>query len=280
MNLASYIHLMRFNKPIGIFLLWFPTAWALWATRHGIPSIKLLLLFFIGTVLMRAAGCVINDIADREIDRYVSRTATRPLTSGRISLKEALLILALLLMTALVILFMLPPICFYYAVFAVLVTFIYPFCKRYIQAPQAVLGIAFSMGIPMAVAASEMNLSGSFFILMMINFLWIVSYDTIYAMADKADDLLIGVKSTAIFFGDYDRFIIALLQISFHFLWLMWGTVNEMSLLFYVFWVFAGYLLYYQQRLIKQRHPEECFKAFMSNGYYGLIMWLALIFGF
>lgn len=280
MKLSVYFYLMRFHKPIGIFLLWFPTAWALWAARQGTPSLKLLSLFFVGTLLMRAAGCVMNDIADRNIDRYVSRTATRPLTSGQVTLKEAWFTLGLLLLAALLILLMLPEKCFYFALIALMVTFIYPFCKRYINAPQAVLGVAFSMGIPMAAAASGIAFNSSLLALMIINFLWILSYDTMYAMADKADDLLIGVKSTAIYFGDYDRQVIALFQISFHSLWLLWAFLNEMPLVFYLLWLLAGCTLYYQQHLIQGRNPAECFKAFVNNGYYGLIMWLALMLGF
>ncbi|KTD70380.1 4-hydroxybenzoate-octaprenyltransferase [Legionella santicrucis] len=276
MKWGAYWRLMRFDKPIGIFLLWFPTAWALWLANKGMPNFKLLAFFVCGTVLMRAAGCIINDVADRNIDKHVMRTQFRPLTAGEVSLTEAFILLALLLLTALYILVQLPKNCFYIGLIALFISFVYPFCKRFLNAPQLVLGFAFSMGIPMAFVASNVSLNSEFFLLFLINFAWILAYDTMYAMTDKIDDLRIGVKSTAIYFASYDRLIIGLLQGIFHGLWLFWAIINQVNLLFYLFWLTATLVLIYQQRLIYKREPQSCFKAFIVSVYYGALMWLAL----
>ncbi len=272
----NYLNLMRFNKPTGLFLLWFPTAWALWMANEGSPPLKLLILFLLGTILMRAAGCVINDIADRHIDIQVKRTQHRPLAAGKISLMGALGLLFVLLTAALAILFLLPKQCIYYAIAAVCITIVYPFCKRFIQAPQLVLGLAFSLGIPMAFAASYATFSREIIYLLVINYLWIVAYDTEYAMADRHDDARIGVKSTAILFGTYDKLIIAFLQIVFHILW--WPLVNwQPTILFSLSWIAAGIILIYQQYLLMNARAEECIKAFNFNSYYGALMWLAIM---
>lgn len=279
MKCGAYWRLMRFNRPAGILLLWYPTAWALWMANQGHPPSLLVLLLFLGTVLMRAAGCVINDIADRHIDIHVARTQSRPLTSGEISLQEAFLLLISLLSGALIILINLPKACLLPALIALMVTFIYPFCKRYISAPQLVLGLAFSMGMPMAYVASEISMDSQFIILFMINFIWIISYDTMYAMADKADDLKIGVRSTAIYFGNYDRLIIGILFLTLHVLWLCWGLWVHVNGLFYPIWFIAGLILIYQQGLIHQRIPTDCFKSFIVSTYYGALMWGAMVVG-
>lgn len=276
---GAYWRLTRLNKPVGILLLWYPTAWALWIANKGSPSFKLLSLFFIGTVLMRSAGCVINDIADRNIDKHVSRTKLRPLTSSEIGLTDACIVLLVLLLCALLVLLSLPQDCFYLALVSVFITFVYPYCKRFLNAPQIVLGLAFSMGIPMAYVASSVAMNGDSILLFIINFAWIVAYDTMYAMTDKADDLLIGVKSTAIYFASYDKLIIGLLLFSLHALWLLWALVSEVNIGFYLLWVAALGVLSYQQKLIANRVPQECFKAFLVSTYYGALMWAAVGFG-
>ncbi len=280
MNVLPYWTLMRFDKPVGIYLLWCPTAWALWVANSGLPSARLLLIFFAGSVIMRAAGCVINDIADRHIDKHVARTAARPLTSGQLSLNQALMTLFILLTAALGILLLLPWQCFYYALIALVITMIYPFCKRFIQAPQMVLGFAFSMGMPMVFIASGSALDANLMLLLAINFLWVISYDTMYAMTDRKDDLLIGVKSTAILFSSYDRLMIAVLQSGFHFLWFIWAVHSHQGMAFYSLWLLASFILLYQQKQVHQREPSGCFKAFKMNGLYGGMMWMALIAGF
>lgn len=279
MKSGAYFRLMRFHKPAGIALLWLPTAWALWIANHGTPKLNLIIYFLLGTIFMRAAGCVINDIADRHIDKHVNRTKTRPLTSGEVTLAEALLILLLLLFSALFILLQLPVTCFYYALMALLVTFIYPFCKRFFQAPQFILGVAFSMGIPMAYAASGVKPDTVMLVLLLLNFAWIVAYDTMYAMVDKADDVRIGVKSTAILFASHDRLIILLLQILFHGLWIYIALAQHYSPWFYGAWLIAAGVLLYQQRLIRSREPALCLRAFSTNSLYGTLMWIGIIVG-
>ncbi len=271
---------MRFHKPAGILLLGLPTAWALWIANQGHPPLLLCLLFLLGTILMRAAGCVVNDIADRHIDLHVKRTHDRPLTSGEVSLQEALFLFLILLFIAFLVLIQLPKICFYYALLAVFITILYPFCKRFIQGPQLVLGLAFSMGIPMAFAASNYPPDSSMFYLLIINFLWTVAYDTEYAMADRDDDVLIGVKSTAILFASYDRLIIGCLQGLFHIPWLFLAFTLNYNFFFFIGWFIAGFILLYQQKLITGREPIGCSRAFSLNSWYGLIMWLAIAIGY
>lgn len=277
MKWSAYWRLMRFDKPVGILLLWFPTAWALWLANKGIPSFKLFVLFLSGTLLMRAAGCVVNDIADRNIDKHVARTKFRPLTSGEISLKEALGVLFILLFAALLVLLCLPWDCWYLGVIALFISILYPFCKRFLSAPQFILGLAFSMGIPMAYVASHAPLNAECTLLFLLNFAWIVAYDTMYAMTDKEDDLRIGVKSTAIYFASYDRFIIGLLQCLVHGLWLYWALSNKVgSIGFYALWFAAAMVLLYQQKLISKRERGQCFRAFIISVYYGALMWFAV----
>lgn len=277
MNSGAYLRLMRLDKPIGILLLWYPTAWGLWAANDGRPSIELVLLFLLGTVLMRSAGCIVNDIADRHIDKHIRRTRLRPLTSGELTLLEGLVLLCILLIAALGILLLLPKTCFLWAVMSLVVTFIYPFCKRIISSPQLVLGLAFSMGIPMAYAASHTPIDKMVCLLFVINFCWIVAYDTMYAMVDKEDDLKIGVKSTAIYFAQYDRFIIAILQIFMQILWLYWGALSNRGWGFLSLWLLANFVLIYQQKLLFRRVPEQCFRSFLISSYYGALMWLAVL---
>ncbi len=279
MKWGAYWRLMRLNKPVGIWLLWYPTAWALWIANKGFPPLKLVFLFFIGTVLMRSAGCVINDIADRNIDKHVARTKLRPLTSNEISLTEASVVLAILLVCALIVLLQLRSECIYLALIALCIAFVYPYCKRFISAPQTVLGLAFSMGIPMAYVASSVPINRDSILLFILNFAWIVAYDTMYAMTDKADDLLIGVKSTAIYFANYDRLIIGILLCFLHSMWLLWALLSTINPGFYLFWTAALGVLIYQQRLIYNRVPENCFKAFLLSTYYGALMWAAVGFG-
>lgn len=274
---GAYLRLMRFHKPVGIVLLWCPTAWALWIANAGHPASKLVLVFLLGTVAMRAAGCVMNDIADRHIDKHVKRTQARPLTTGEVGLVHALILLLFLLLLAFCLLIQLPTSCFYYALFAVIITVVYPFCKRFFDAPQTVLGIAFSMGIPMAYDASTADFSSSMWLLFAISWLWIVMYDTMYAMADKADDLRIGVKSTAILIAHHHRFVLGLLPVIVHSFWLVLATKEHYTSGFYVGWVAGLGVLLYQQYLIRGENDALYLKAFASNVWYGLIMWLALL---
>lgn len=277
MNGSAYFRLMRFDKPVGIWLLWCPTAWALWAANTSAPSLKLFFYFALGTVIMRAAGCVINDMADKKFDHHVTRTRFRPLTSGELSRWQAAVLLSLLLGGALIIALQLPWSCFYYALLALAITIIYPFCKRFLKIPQLILGVAFAMSIPMVFTASYAASYAVMWWLVALTIFWVIAYDTMYAMVDKTDDERIGIESSARWFGPYDRVIIAFMQLCFHLMWLKIGSLLSVQMPFYFFWLIAGFILIYQQRLIYHRQVEACFLAFRINVYYGLVMWLGLV---
>jgi 4-hydroxybenzoate polyprenyltransferase len=271
MILTDLLALIRFDKPIGTLLLWYPTAWALWLTNHGHPPLRLIGLLLLGTFLMRSAGCVFNDITDRQIDRHVKRTVTRPITSGKVSLITAFTVLISLLCAACVILIQLPRECFMYALFALLITGLYPFGKRWLDAPQLILGFAFSMGIPIAYLANHIPLDSNTGLLCLINFFWTLGYDTAYAMNDREDDRRIGVKSMALLLGQHANTAIRVLSIISHSLWLILAACNHLSLEFYALWSVAGIVLIYQLTQLSTQ------TQFYSNGVYGLILWLALI---
>ena len=276
MKWSAYARLSRLNKPSGTLLLWIPTAIALWVANNGKPSLKWVFLFFLGTLFMRAAGCILNDIADRQIDLHVQRTQGRPLTSGEVSLQEAFVLLGSYLFLSLFIVLQLPRVCFLWAIPSLLITIFYPFCKRFLAAPQLVLSIAFSMSIPMVFAASNNTDLLSISFLFVINFFWILAYDTQYAMADREDDLRIGVRSTAILFGNYDLFAIGLCQLISHLLWVPLAIHIQLPAYFFWGWGLAGALLFYQQRLIQNREPANCLNAFSWNSVYGLILWVTV----
>lgn len=276
MPLIPLIQLMRLDKPIGTLLLWYPTAWALWMANAGMPVISVLLLFLAGTLLMRSAGCVINDYFDRDFDAQVARTCQRPLVTGQLKPKNALVLLGILLFLAGCILLYLPTACVYYACMAVLLTGLYPLGKRYIKTPQLLLSLAFSFGIPMSYAASNQPFTADVLFLMLINILWVVAYDTIYAMADKKDDLIAGIQSTAVYLGSYDKTGVFFLQMLMHLLWLGWAFYVSMQPLFFAFWFVAMLNLIWQQKLVQQ---QAFIQAFKSNNFYGLYMWMAIIIG-
>lgn len=275
----AYLRLMRFDKPIGIWLLLWPCYWALWlASEHG-PSLNNWFLFTLGVIIMRAAGCVINDIADRHVDRYVERTAQRPLTSGSVSLPGAVINVVMLLFFALIILLQLPQHCFIWALPALALTIVYPLTKRYFDAPQLVLGLAFSWSIPMVFVASSQLLSINVAILMLINITWTFSYDTLYAMVDKKDDLKVGIRSSAILLGDFDKLVLSILHGVIQTLWLVLAGLDSLPFVFYLFW-FAGCGVLIYQHILINKEPENsqyCFQAFKINHWYGMCMWLGLV---
>lgn len=274
----KYLRLMRFDKPAGIALLWAPTAWALWLANQGHPSGWLIGYFVMGTILMRAAGCVINDLADRNLDKHVRRTQLRPITHGDISIPQAFILLSLLLSGAVWIVLQLPLLCWYEAWFAMGITVLYPFCKRFFNAPQLLLGIAFSWGIPLAYAASGVAADRIMWLLILLNFCWIVAYDTIYALIDREDDLKIGIRSTAILFGSQAIPVIRILLIMTHSLWLLVGYWHHCSLRFYFGWCIGLILLLYQNRFLNRENLEqEAMRAFLWNAWYGLVMWLVIM---
>ena len=274
------MRLMRFDKPMGTVLLWVPTACALWLANEGLPNLRLFAIFLLGTIVMRAAGCIINDVADRHVDGHVERTKQRPLVSGEVGLIPALCLFVGLLCVALYLVLQLPIVCFYLSCLSLIVTIVYPFCKRFLAAPQLVLGIAFSMGIPMAFFASGVKFEIVAWLLFILNFFWIIAYDTMYAMADKQDDLQLGVRSTAVLFAENDRLIIGLLQTTVHFLWLFIADQAHLKMQFYLFWLAAGFIFLHQQKLLGDNTPGSCFKGFITSGWYGLIIWVGIMLSY
>lgn len=267
---------MRFDKPAGIALLWAPTAWALWLANQGHPAPWLWGCFLLGTICMRAAGCVINDLVDKNIDKHVQRTRARPITSGEVGEAEAYRVVILLLMIAGLIVVQLPLLCWIEALFALFITMLYPFAKRVFQAPQLILGIAFSMGIPMAYTASGLSLNKGMAVLVLLNFFWIVAYDTMYALVDRSDDLKIGVKSTAILFGDHAVPIILSLLILTHGLWLFLSIYYLSAMSFWISWVAGLGILCYQARLLRSQKTADAMRAFLFSSAYGLVMWFGM----
>lgn len=267
--LIALIHLTRLNKPIGIYLLWFPTAWALTLAYGTTPPLFILLWFAAGTVVMRSAGCIINDIADRRWDGMVQRTSLRPLAQQALSLPKAWLALITLLGIALFILIQLPKNCFYGALPAVLLTFIYPFCKRFLGTPQLVLGLAFSSSIPMVALAADQSWTLDWSLLWIMSVLSIIAYDTQYALCDIEDDQKLGIRSSAIFFKTKVYILIISLQCGSHSLWLF---IAPLSTRFFFFWTLALIFGFYQAYLLKIHQP---LRAFKNNAWYGLWMWCA-----
>ncbi|MCF6761108.1 4-hydroxybenzoate octaprenyltransferase [Pseudomonas fragi] len=273
----DFIQLTRMDKPIGIYLLLWPTLWALWVAAQGVPSLGNLLIFVLGVVLTRAAGCVINDFADRKVDGHVKRTEQRPMASGKISSKEALVFFALLMGVSflLVLCTNAPTIWLSFGALALAAT--YPFMKRYTYYPQVVLGAAFSWGIPMAFTAETGSLPAAAWLLYIANLLWTVAYDTYYAMTDREDDLKIGVKSTAILFGDADRVIILSLQGLALGCLLLAGSHFELGGWFHLGLLAAAGCFVWEFWYTRDRDPQRCFKAFLHNHWAGLAIFVGIV---
>lgn len=267
----------RLDKPIGIYLLLWPTLWALWIAAEGFPGWHLLAVFVLGTVLTRSAGCIINDIADREFDRKVKRTVGRPLATGALQVEEALIFMFVLLFVALLLVLTTNWLTVLLSASAVLVAGLYPFMKRYTYLPQVVLGFAFSFGIPMSFAACQSDIPVVAWLMVAANVFWTVAYDTEYAMVDRDDDLKIGVKSTAILFGDLDKAIIAALQILFIAVLLMLHKHLDLGWAFNLGLAVASGLMVYQHTLIKDRDRDGCFKAFLHNHWVGLAIFVGIL---
>lgn len=273
----DYWQLMRFDRPIGILLLLWPTLWALWLAAEGMPPWTLLVIFSLGVVLMRAAGCVINDFADRKVDGHVQRTHGRPLVTGRVQPKEAIALFVLLCALAFVLVLFTNPFTIGLSFGAVALAFCYPFMKRYTHLPQLVLGAAFAWAIPMAFAAHGNAVPVDAWLIYTIVVLWTVVYDTFYAMVDRDDDVRIGVKSTAILFGEQDRLITGVLQaLVVAGLWLLADRFELGN--FYRFSVLCVIGLFvYQQHLIRYRQRDACFKAFLNNNWVGCVVFVGLV---
>lgn len=266
---SRYARLMRLHRPIGIWLLLWPTLWAVWIAAAGKPDQKMFLIFVIGTIVVRSAGCVINDFADRKIDPLVARTADRPLATGEIAPVEALILFAALMLIALGLVLSLNRFTVLLAVAGAGITILYPFTKRFLSAPQFVLGIAFAWGVPMAFAAALGDVPRLGWLLFLASVVWVIVYDTQYAMADRDEDLKIGVRSTAILFGDLDRAFIAGLQLLLLATLYLVGRTAELGAWFYGGLVAAALFGLYQQLLIRDREPSGCFRAFLNNAWLG-----------
>ncbi|EPW5501553.1 4-hydroxybenzoate octaprenyltransferase [Vibrio sp. IRLE0018] len=276
----AYWQLMRMDRPIGTLLLLWPTLWALIIAAEGTPDWHVLLVFVLGVVLMRSAGCVINDFADRKVDGHVKRTQQRPLPSGRVTAKEAIILFLLLGISSFLLVLTMNPLTIQLSFAGIVLAFIYPFMKRYTQLPQLFLGLAFSWAIPMAWAAQANELPWVVWFVFAINALWTIAYDTQYAMVDRDDDIHIGVKSTAILFGRHDKLIIGLLQL-LTLVMLVWlGLHYQLGQSFYWSVLAAGALFVYQQHLIRHRQRELCFQAFLNNNYVGMVLALGLFVAF
>lgn len=275
-KINSLLRLARFDKPIGILLLLWPTMSALWLASNGFPDVNILMIFIIGVVVMRSAGCVINDLADTEIDKHVERTRRRPLATGELSTKEALVFLLFLLSIALCLAISLGFIVVAWSLGGLVLTIIYPFCKRFIKSPQVILGLTFSWSIPMAYVACGTEFNLSMFFLWVGVLIWIVVYDTFYALVDIDDDLKTGVFSTAILFGDKVSFITSLSQIIVLLVWAYLGTILEMSLIYFLMLMVVLLLFYRQQLLISAREKKDCFRAFNESWYVGFFHFLGI----
>ncbi|GAB3045386.1 4-hydroxybenzoate octaprenyltransferase [Acinetobacter apis] len=276
---TAYYYLCRFDKPIGTELVLWPTLWALWVAASGMPDLKTLIVMILGVIFMRAAGCAINDFADRKVDGHVARTKNRPLATGIISAKEAVAVFIVLIAASACLLFFLPIQTFYCSFGALFLAFIYPFMKRYTHLPQVVLGAAFSWSIPMAFTAMGRPLDLTCWLLYAGNLAWTVAYDTQYAITDREYDLKIGVKSTAILFGRFDIYIILLLQIASI---VCIGTALFIDDILHPYGTIALFCValdfIYQWTQTKDRHPQRCFTTFLHNRWVGMIIFIGIFF--
>ncbi len=272
----AYWRLMRMDKPIGSLLLLWPTMWALFLAAEGIPDLKVLLVFVLGVVLMRSAGCVINDFADRKVDGHVERTKLRPIPAGEVGSKEAFGLFLLLGILSFILVLTMNTLTIQLSFVGLFLAFIYPFMKRYTHLPQLFLGLAFSWSMPMAWAAQSGELSAMVWLLFVINALWTIAYDTQYAMVDREDDLKVGIKSTAILFGKRDKMIIGGLQLLTLLLLIVMGSLYQLSSSYYCSLLVVGGLFVYQQQLIRHRDRQLCFKAFLNNNYVGMAVTIGL----
>ena len=271
-KINALLQLIRFDKPIGTLLLLWPTLWALWIAAGGVPDYDVLAIFIIGTFLTRSAGCIINDLADRQMDGGVARTNNRPLVTGAVSEKEAMALFVALMLLAFVLVLFTNTLTIGLSLGAVLLASCYPFMKRYTHLPQVVLGAAFSWGIPMAFAAQLERLPTALWLLYLGNLLWTVAYDTKYAMVDREDDLKIGIKSSAILFGEHDRLMVGILQVLCLLCLYLAGQAFGLGLYYNLSLLAAAGLFGYHLYLIRHRQPEACFKAFLHNNWVGMVI--------
>jgi 4-hydroxybenzoate polyprenyltransferase len=272
-----YLKLIRFDRPIGSYLLLWPTLIALWVAAQGVPDLRILLIFVIGTFLMRSAGCAINDYADRDIDAHVERTENRPLATGAISPNEALGVFGVLGLLSFILVLQLNLLTIILSVVALILAASYPFMKRVHMLPQVHLGLAFAWAIPMAYAALNNELpNASNWLIFITAVIWTTAYDTIYGMADREDDLKLGLKSTAILFGDHDRLIVGLMQLTVVILLSILGALESFGVIYYLGLFTASLFFVYQQYLIREYDRKLCFQAFLNNNWFGMVVFIAL----
>lgn len=276
-RLKLYWQLTRFDKPIGILLLLWPTLSALWLATDGHPTVALVVIFTLGTTLMRAAGCAINDYADQDFDRHVARTAQRPLTAGKIKGREALLLATVLVALAFVLISGLNRLTRSLSFVALGLAASYPYTKRFFALPQAYLGIAFGFGIPMAYAATQDQVPALAWLLLLSNMFWSVAYDTAYAMVDRDDDIKIGIRTSALTFGRHDVLAIMLCYAVHLLIWALVGWRLALGIWFMLGWVAALACAVYYYCLIRQREPSRCFKAFRQNTWMGCALFVGIV---
>ncbi|WP_300088436.1 4-hydroxybenzoate octaprenyltransferase [uncultured Nitrosomonas sp.] len=276
-RLSAYIKLVRLDKPIGILLLLWPTLWGLWLAADGMPDLKILVIFVLGTVLMRSAGCAINDFADRKIDPHVSRTRNRPLATGIISAREAVLVASGLSLCAFLLILPLNLLTILLSVPALFLAASYPFTKRFFAMPQAYLGMAFSFGIPMAFAAQTGEVPPLAWLLVLANLFWVIAYDTEYALVDRADDLKIGIQTSAITLGRFDVAGIILCHLVFLGMLAYAGMLLQRSIWFYGALLIALGLVAMQYHMIREREPARCFQAFLHNNRVGAVIFAGIL---
>lgn len=275
-RLILYAKLMRLHRPIGIYLVLWPTLWALWLAADGMPDLSVLVVFILGVIIMRSAGCVINDYADRDFDGAVMRTKDRPLATGQLQPKQALRLFVLLILVAAGLVWTQNYTTILWSLGAVALTIVYPFMKRYTHWPQVILGAAFAWAIPMAFAAQTGTVPAYAWLLYAATLSWTVAFDTIYAMIDRADDEKIGIKSTARLFGRYDRYAIAGFQWMFLSLMFWVARWKSLGIVFWCSYIVVVGLFVYQQRLIKTRRPDSYFRAFMNNHWIGAVLFFGI----
>ena len=272
----AYFRLMRLNKPIGIYLLLWPTYWALFLSAGGWPDIDLLIIFTFGVIITRSAGCVINDYADREIDKHIARTRDRPITAGEISPKAALLLFIVLGLAAFALVLLTNTLTIKISFIALALAVLYPFTKRWTNLPQLILGLAFAMSVPMAFSAQTGTVPASAGWIFLATVLWTLIYDTLYAMADRDEDLKIGVKSTAILFAKYDQIFITLLQVLLMIVFIKIGNLFDLGAFYDISLIIILLFMIYHQFLIKKRQKMDYFKAFINNHFIGMTVFFGI----
>lgn len=276
----QYLLLIRLNRPIGIFLLLWPTLWGLWIASEGFPNTKILVVFLFGVFLMRSAGCILNDIIDKDFDKFVARTQNRPLASDKLSSIEAFIVAISLIFIAFLLVLTTNTLTVQLSFVAIILAGTYPFLKRHTYLPQFFLGLTFGWSIPMAFAATTNSIPKIAWLLLIANILWAVVYDTIYAMIDREDDLKIGIKSTAILFDDADIFIIGLIQSLVLIALIVIGQQASLNTIYYFSLIIGGCLFLYQLYLIRNRDPKKCMQAFLNNNWFGLVVFIGLFINY